>query len=141
MKSRCITTPVLAYADFQKPFILHVDASFDGLGAALYQEQDGNERPVAFASRGLSQSKRRYPVHKLDFLALKWTVTEKFHDYLYGFHFEGRTDNNPLTYVLATAKLDATGQRWISQLGNYNFNIVYRSGRKNIDADGLSRIR
>ena len=141
LKSRCTTTPVLAYADFHKPFILHVDASFDGLGAALYQEQDGKERPVAFASRGLSQSERRYPVHKLEFLALKWAVTEKFHDYLYGSHFEARTDNNPLTYVLTTAKLDATGQRWISQLGNYNFNIVYRSGRKNIDADGLSRIR
>ncbi len=49
------------------------------------------------------------------------------------------TDNNPLTYVLTTAKLDATGQRSIADLSNYNFTIKYRSGKKNVDADALSR--
>ena len=49
-------------------------------------------------------------------------------------------DNNPLTYVLTTAKLDGTGQRWIANLANYNFKIFYRSGKSNIDADALSRI-
>ena len=50
------------------------------------------------------------------------------------------TDNNPLTYVFSTAKLDATGHRWLADLSNYNFTITYRSGRNNADADGLSRI-
>ena len=55
-------------------------------------------------------------------------------------NFEVYTDNNPLTYVLTTAKLDATGQRWIANLANYNFKIHYRSGKSNIDADALSQI-
>ena len=49
-------------------------------------------------------------------------------------------DNNPLTYVLTTAKLDATGQHWIASLANYDFKIYYCSGKLNIDADRLSRI-
>ena len=70
----------------------------------------GPERVIAFASRTLSKSERNYDAHKLEFLALKWAVTEKFHEYLYGGNFDVYTDNNPLTYVLTTAKLDATGQ-------------------------------
>ena len=50
------------------------------------------------------------------------------------------TDNNPLTYVTTTAKLDATGQRWMAALAGYNFSLRYRAGRNNADADGLSRL-
>ena len=83
-----------------------------------------------------------YPVHKLEFLALKWAITDKFHDYLYdGNTFDVYTDNNPLTYVLSTAKLDACSHRWVARLANYNFNIHYRSGITNVDADALSRIQ
>ena len=131
--------PVLAYADYRLPFKLHTDASCSGLGAVLYQCQDGLDRVIAYASRSLKPSERNYPAHKLEFLALKWAVTDKFHDYLYGAQFEVVTDNNPLTYVLSTAKLDATGHRWVAALANYNFPITYRSGRLNQDADGLSR--
>ena len=49
-------------------------------------------------------------------------------------------DNNQLTYILTTAKLDATGQRWVASLANYNFKIFYRSGKLNVEADALSRI-
>ena len=60
--------PVLAFANFKEPFILHTDASTCGLGAALYQYQaDGKQRVVAFASRGLNKSERNYPAHKLEF--------------------------------------------------------------------------
>ncbi len=137
----CTTAPVLAFADFTKPFKLHTDASMEGLGAVLYQEEQGKDRVISFASRRLSKSEMNYPVHKLEFLALKRAVTEKFHDYLYGTTFTAHTDNNPLTYVLSSAKLDAAGHRWVSQLANYNFNILYRSGKRNIDADALSRIK
>ena len=131
--------PVPAYADYSLPFELHTDASLDGLGAVLYQEQEGKKRVVAYSSRSLKVSEKNYPAHKLEFLALKWAVVEKFHDYLYGSKFEAVTDNNPLTYIFTTAKLDATGQRWVAALSNYNFCIKYRSGRNNADADGLSR--
>ena len=142
LKDLVTSAPVLAFANFNKPFILHTDASAESLGACLYQQQDDNtERPVAFASRGLSPSERNYPAYKLEFLSLKWAVTDKFHDYLYGVPFHVITDNNPLTYIFTTAKLDATSQRWVSALSNYQFSIEYRSGKLNQDADGLSRIR
>ena len=136
----CLTqAPVLAFADPTKPYILHVDASFQGLGAVLNQEYPDGLRPVAFASRKLSASEKNYPVHQLEFLALKWAVADKFHDYLYGAQFTVRTDNNPLTYILTTAKLNATGHRWLSALSTYHFTLQYRPGRSNIDADALSR--
>lgn len=119
LKEKLSTPPVLAYADFKLPFLLHTDASVDGLGAVLYQVQDGIERVIAYASRGLRNSERNYPAHKLEFLCLKWAVTEKFHDYLYGNQFTVVTDNKPLTYVLSSAKLDATGHRWLAALGTY----------------------
>ena len=83
---------------------------------------------IAYASRSLNKAEENYRAHKLEFLALKWAITKKFHDYLYGNEFTVYTDNNPLTYVLTTAKLDATGQRWIAALGMYNFKILYRNG-------------
>ena len=95
---------------------------------------------IAYASRGLSKSEKNYPIHKLEFLALKWSITEKFSDYLYGITFDVITDNNPLTYVLSSAKLDATCQRWVASLATYDFNIFYRPGKCNCDADGLSRL-
>lgn len=70
---------------------------------------------------------------------MKWAVTDKFHDFLYGNKVHVRTDNNPLTYVLTTAKLDATGHRWLAALANYDITLTYRSGKMNIDADALSR--
>ena len=131
--------PILAYADFSKPFIVNTDASSEGLGAVLYQVQEGYERVIAYASRGLRPSERNYPAHKLEFLCLKWALCDKFHDYLYGNTFEVRTDNNPLTYVTTTAKLDVTSHRWLASLSNYNFSLSYRRGKANNDADGLSR--
>lgn len=76
-----------------------------------------------------------------EFLALKWAVCEKFRDYLfYAPHFTIYTDNNPLTYVMSTAKLNAVGHRWVGELSEFRFNIKYRPGKINIDADTLSRI-
>jgi hypothetical protein len=88
----------------------------------------------------LTKSEKHYPPHKLEFLALKWAVCDKFKDYLYGTKFTVLTDNNPMTCVLTTAKLDATGHIWLAALAAFNFNILYRPGKKNGDADGLSRI-
>lgn len=133
------TAPVLGFANPKLPYVLHTDASTIGLGAALYQEHEGEMRVIAYASRGLSKSETRYPAHKLEFLALKWAVVEKFCDYLYGSPFTVITDSNPLTYILTTAKLDATSYRWLSALSSFEFQLQYRAGKQNLDADGLSR--
>ena len=141
LKKICSECPVLAYADYTKPFVLHTDASTMGLGAVLYQKQeDGKERVIAYASHTLNRAEHNYDAHKLEFLALKWSVTDRFHEYLYGATFEVFTDNNPLTYILSTAKLDAMGHRWVASLGPYNFKLHYKPGKLNVDADSLSRI-
>ena len=95
---------MLAYADYKLPFKLQTDASSTDLEAVLYQNQEGIDRVVIYASRSLKPAKKNYPAHKLEFLALKWAVTDKFHNY----KFEAVTDNNPLTYILTSAKLGAT---------------------------------
>ena len=84
----CAESPILTYADFKAPFILHTDASGDGLSAVLYQVQEGHKRVIAYASQSLSRTERNYPVHKLEFLALKWAITDTFHEYLYGSEFK-----------------------------------------------------
>ena len=95
---------------------------------------------IAYASRTLSESEARYPADKLEFLALKWALTDQFYENLYGIQFDVYTDNNPLTYVLTTAKLDACGQRWVSAIVPMDFRFHYKPGRTNIDADALSRM-
>ena len=140
LKDRLTTAPVLGYPDYSLPFVLQTDASGEGLGAVLVQIQGGTERVIAFASRGLSPAETRYPAHKLEFLALKWAVTDKFYDHLYGRKFSVQTDNNPLKYVMSSAKLDATGQRWVSRLAAFDFDVQYRRGQSNANADALSRL-
>jgi hypothetical protein len=135
LKSCLITPPILGYPNFTQPFELHTDASGRGLGAILYQEQEGHKRVIAYASCG-----QHYPAHRLEFLALKWAVTDKFSDYLMTLKFIVYTDNNPLTYVLSSAKVDATTQRWIAALSSHDFEIEYRPGVNNADADALSRL-
>ena len=90
--------------------------------------------------RTLSKSEKNYDAHKLGFLALKWAITNRFQEYLYGGNFGVFTDNNPLTYLLTTAKLDAMGQRWVASLTNHNFKLHYKSGKLNVEVDVLSRI-
>ena len=141
LKKLCSNTPVLAYPDYTKKFKLYTDVSESGLGAVLTQiKEDGKERPIAYASRTLSKSERNYDAHKLEFLTLKWSVTHRFHEYLYRGTFDMYTDNNPLTYILTTAKLDTIGQCWVAFLGPYNFSLHYNLGCQNTVADSLSRI-
>lgn len=133
------SAPVLGYANYKLPYVLHTDASRQGLGAILYQNQGEHRRVIAYASRRLSKTEKNYPAHKLEFLAMKWAITDKFKDYLYNSPFKVMTDNNPLTYVLTSAKLDATSSRWIAALASYNFSIHYKAGHTNRDADLMSR--
>ena len=95
---------------------------------------------IAYTSRSLNKVESHYPVHKLEFLILKWAVVEKFHEYLYGLIFDVYTNNNPLMYVLTMAKLDAASHCWVAGLANYNFRLHYRAGKANIDTDALSRL-
>ena len=138
---KCLTAPVLAFADFKKPFLLETDASIEGLGAVLSQEQDdGRYHPVAYASRGLKGGELKYHSSKLEFLALKWAMTKQFREYLQYQPFLIRTDNNPLTYVLTMPNLDAVGHRWVAAMAGYNFEIQYVRRSDNKVADALSHV-
>lgn len=80
LKRRLVSAPNLAFADFNLPFILEVDASHTGLRAVLSQEQQGKIRPIAYASRSLSPAEKNYSSMKLEFLGMKWAMTNKFRE-------------------------------------------------------------
>ena len=112
-----------------------------GVSAVLSQKQDdGHYHPIAFGSCSLISSKKNYHSSKLEFLALKWSVTEHFKEDLTYMPFVVRTDNNPLTYVLTIPNLDATGHRWVGILASFKFTLEYQKGANNGAADALSRI-
>ena len=126
LKKKCATAPVLAFANLKKPFLLETDASKYGLGTILQQvQEDGRYHPVAYMSDALHKSEANYHSLKLEFLALKWAVTQQFKEYLMYQSFTIQTDNNPLTYMLMTPNLDATGHRWVSALAGFNFELEY----------------
>ena len=100
---------MLAFADFDKPFLLETNASKLGLGAVLSQKQaDGQYHLVAYASQSLTTHECNYHSMKQEFLALKWAIAKQFQEYLLWKPFIVRTDNNPLTYIMTTPNLDAT---------------------------------
>ena len=93
----------------------------------------------------MNETEQRYHSNKQEFLALKWAVTEQFHEYLSPCgknrnEFVVHTDNNPLTYIFSSANLDATGQRWVARLASYNLFLEHQKGKDNTVADFLSRM-
>ena len=85
LKCLCTMAPVLAYANFTRPFKLYYDTCGSGLGAVVYQTcDDGTDDVIIYTSRSLTKAESDYPAHKLEFLTLKWAVVDKFHEYLYG---------------------------------------------------------
>ena len=105
-----MNSPVLGFADYTKDFLLKMDTSKEGLGTVLSQKQeDGQFHLVAYGSQALTIHEKNYHSTKLEFLALKWAVMEHFNEYLFYQPFLVKTDNNPLTYIMTTPNLDATG--------------------------------
>ena len=93
----------------------------------------------------MNETEQRYHSNKQEFLALKWVVTEQFHEYLlpYGKNrneFVVRTDNNPLTYIFSSANLEAAGQCWVARLASYNFSLEYQKGKDNTVVNFLSQM-
>ena len=146
LKAACLQAPILAFLDFDKPFLLETDASGRGLGAVLSQKQaDGWYHPIAYASHVMNETEQRYYSNKQEFLTLKWVVTQQFHEYLSPYRknrneFVVCTDNNLLTYIFSSANLDAAGQCWVAHLTSYNFSLEYQKGKDNMVADFLSQI-
>ena len=146
LKAACLQAPILSFPDFTKQFLLETDASGRGLEAVLSQKQaDGRYHPIASAGPVMNETEQRYHSNKQEFLALKWAITEQFHEYLspYGKNqneFVVHADNNLLPYIFSSANLDAAGQRRVARLTSYNFSLEYQKGKDNTVADFLSRM-
>ena len=103
-------------------------------------QEDGKYHPVVYPSHALCGSKANYHSSMLEFLALKWAVTEQFKEYLMYKTFAVRTNNNPLMYILITPNLDAMGHRWVSALAMFDFKLEYLGSADNCVANVLSRM-
>ena len=138
LKQQLNQSPILKLPDFNKTFILKVDASDVGLGAALMQEFGGVEFPIAYASRKLMQRERNYAVVEKECLAIVWAV-KRFEFFLYGRCFEIHTDHLPLTFMHTKKLTNKRIMRWAMALQEFRFRLVSIKGRDNVAADYLSR--
>lgn len=132
--------PVLQYPDFSKPFILTTDASNFALGAVLSQGTPPNDRPVAYASRTLNDSETRYSTIEKELLAIVWGC-KYFRPYLFGRKFTIYTDHRPLAWLFSLKDPNSKLIRWRLKLEEYDYDIIYKKGRLNTNADALSRIQ
>ena len=119
-------------------FVLNTDASGLGIGATLNVVRDGVEMPVAFFSRQLQGAQKSYSATELEGLAVYKSIFF-FDHFLYGRKFCVYTDHQALVSLLKSKRLNKRLQGWVLRLMEFHFEIVYRPGRCNGDADGLSR--
>ena len=136
---------VLVHYDPSLPIRLAGDASAYGVGAVIsHVMKDGQERPIAFASRTLLPSERNYAQVEKEALSLIFGVS-KFHIYLYGHHFTLITDHKPLTTIVGPKKgippmAAARLQRWAACLSAYSYDIPFKPTAAHSNADGLSSL-
>ncbi|KAL5496553.1 hypothetical protein EMCRGX_G012859 [Ephydatia muelleri] len=121
LRKRLVSSPVLAYPDYERRFILDTDASDVGIGAVLSQVSDcGSERVIAYASRSLTRPEQR--------------------QYLLGREFTLRTDHGSLVWIRNFKEPEGQLARWLERLQEYNFTVVHRQGLRHCNADALSRV-
>lgn len=131
--------PILQYPDFTKPFILTTDASGFALGAVLSQGDIPHDRPIAYASRTLNDTEVKYSTIEKELLAIVWAC-KYFRPYLYGKRFKIYTDHRPLTWLFSMKEPNSKLVRWRLRLEEYDYEIIYKKGKHNTNADCLSRI-
>ena len=145
IKRNLCTAPVLAHYDPKLPLVVACDASPYGVAAVLsHRYQNGSEKPIAYASRTLTQAEKNYAQVDREALAVVYGV-KKFHEYLYGQKFILVTDNRPVTHIFSPQKSTpgiaaARIQRWAVFLGAHQYSIEHRPAAKHSNVDGLSRL-
>ena len=138
LKERLTRAPVLAYPEGEGIFVLDTDASGYGIGAVLSQVQEGQEKVIAYASKALNKSQRRYCTTYRELLAAVVFI-KHFRSYLGMQTFILRTDHSSLQWLLNFRDAENMLARWLTVLTAYSFEIVHRKGTKHGNADALSR--
>ena len=136
-----MTAPVLSYPKYDEgTFILDTDASLFGIGCVLSQMQQNEERVIAYGSKTLSKSQRRYCTTYRELLAVV-TFVKEFRHYLWGRHFIIRTDHSSLVWIKNFKEPEGTLARWLTVLDTYDYEIQFRQGAHHGNADAMSRLR
>ena len=139
LKKKLLEAPVLGYPNDRDQYTLTTDASLTGIGAIFTQKQGTEDRVIAYASKTLSKSQRNYSATKRELFSIVH-FTHYFKNYLIGQHFLIITDHRALVWFYSFKEPDGMVARWIEKLGQFNFDIKHRAGKKIPHADCLSRI-
>jgi hypothetical protein len=132
-----MSEPILQYPDFSGEFILTTYASNEGAGAILSQGQIGADLPIAYASRSFNKAERNYSTVEKELATIVWG-TKHFRPYLYGRKFKIVSDHNPLKRIVNVKDPGSRLLRWRIQLEEFDYEIVYKPGVLNANADALS---
>lgn len=138
LKEKLVTAPVLVYPNENDQFILDTDASGHAIGAVLSQIQDGEEKVIAYASKMLNNSQKKYCTTYRELLAVV-TFVKYFRHYLIGQKFKIRTDHASLIWLKNFKNPEGMVARWISVLESYHYVLEHRKGNQHSNADALSR--
>ena len=138
LKQRLVSPPILAYPNYNEPYILQTDASRDSIGMVLAQIQDSTERVIAYAGKRLSPNEKNYSTTEIEALAVVEGL-KHFDPYLRGNHVTIVTDHSALVWLLAQKEPKGRIARWIAYLQQFNYSIEHKAGNKHANADGLSR--
>ena len=141
LKSALTEAPILAFPDYGLPFHLYTDASSTGLGAVLMQKIQGRQKPIAFASRVLSPTERRYHTTDREMLAAVWGL-QHFREIIHGYKIVLWTDHAPITTTLDESYKDPHGRkaRYLLTINDFDVKINYIKGVHNTPPDALSRV-
>ncbi|CAK9832061.1 Retrovirus-related Pol polyprotein from transposon 17.6 [Anthophora retusa] len=138
LREMLCTEPILQYPDFTKPFIVTTDASGHAVGAVLSQGKIGRDLPIAYASRLLNAAESNYAVIEKECLAIMYAV-QHFRPYLYGREFTLVTDHRPLVWMHNVKDPSPRLVRWRLKLAEFEYRVIYKEGKANMNADALSR--
>ena len=138
LKAKLCEEPLLQRPDFFQPFILTTDASGFAIGGILSQGKIGKDKQIAYASRSLSETEKKYDTYEKEALAIIFCVTH-FRPYLYGRKFTLATDHKPLVWFQNSKDPCSRVSRWRLKLAEYDIDVIYKAGKMNVNADALSR--